>query len=93
MSSNRWYVGQSQIFWTCKALLNGRTISHETEIREVRGWRLGAIIRRLKNEFGWPIRVEYRGPANIAYYWLDPDCDRLQIRFPRSARELAEVTE
>ncbi len=91
MSSNKWYSGKTQVFWTCKALLDGRTISHKTEIREVRGWRLGAIICRLKREYGWPIRVEYRGPENIAHYWLDRDCDRSKLRFPRSACELAEV--
>jgi len=48
MSSNQWFSGHSQVFWTCKALLEGRTINHRMEIREVRGWRLGAIIHRLR---------------------------------------------
>lgn len=88
MSSNQWYSGKTQVFWTCKALLDGRTISHKTEIREVRGWRLGAIVHRLKHDYGWPIRVEYRGPQNIAHYWLDPDADRASLRLPSSARAL-----
>jgi hypothetical protein len=91
MSSNLWYSGPSQIFWCCKALLDGRTISHRTEIREVRGWRLGAIVHRLRHRYGWPILVEYRGPENIAYYRLDPNCDRPKLRFPPSAKALVDV--
>ncbi len=90
MNSNKWYSGESQVYWSCKALLDGRTISHKTEIREVRGWRLGAIIHRLKREFGWPIEVEYRGPENIAHYSLRKDADRTRLRFPRSAKALGE---
>lgn len=88
MSSNQWYSGNTQVFWTCKALLDGRTISHKTEIREVRGWRLGAIIHRLKTQFCWPILVEYRGPENIAHYWLSKDTDKTALRLPRSAKAL-----
>ena len=87
-NSDRWYSGKTQVFWTCKALLDGRTISHKTEIREVRGWRLGAIVHRLRHDYGWPIHVEYRGPQNIAHYWLDPDADRASLRLPSSARAL-----
>ena len=88
MSSNGWYSGETQVFWTCKALLDGRTISHRTEIREVRGWRLGAIVHRLRWEYGWPIEVEYRGPENVAHYKLRPGTDPATLRFPRSARAL-----
>lgn len=88
MNSHKWYSGQTQIFWTCKALLEGRVISHKTEIREVRGWRLGAIIHRLRREYGWTIHTEYRGPENVAYYSLAHDCDRSALRFPRSAAAL-----
>ncbi|EEX13918.1 hypothetical protein CSE45_2045 [Citreicella sp. SE45] len=92
MSKNdRFYSSPSQVYWCCKALIEGRTISHKTEIREVRGWRLGAIIYRLKADYAWPILVEYRGPENVAYYRLSPDCDRSKLRFPPSARALAEV--
>ncbi|WP_240482127.1 hypothetical protein [Ruegeria marisrubri] len=68
--------------------MDGRTISHKTEIREVRGWRLGAIVHRLKSEYGWPILTEYRGPENVAYYSMKPGFDRAALRFPRSARSL-----
>ena len=89
-SSNEWYSGQSQIFWTCKALLEGRTINHRMEFREARGWRLGAIIHRLKTEFSWPICVEYRGPENVAHYWLCKEADKSKLRFPRSAKALGD---
>lgn len=89
MQSDKWYSGPSQVYWTCKALLDGRTISHETEIREVRGWRLGAIVHRLRRRYGWPIEVEYRGPENVAYYWLPAGTDRASLRFPPSAAALA----
>lgn len=91
MSSNGWYSGESQVAWTCKALLDGRTISHKTEIREVRGWRLGAIVHRLKRKYGWPIEVEYRGPENVAHYSLCPGTDFRSLRFPRSASGLCKV--
>lgn len=83
--ARNWYSNKTQIRWTCEALLAGRTISHRTEIREVKGWRLGAIIHRLRHEFGWPIETEYRGPENVAHYRLAPDCDRKALRFPPSA--------
>ncbi|MCI5040685.1 MAG: hypothetical protein MRY81_13485 [Donghicola eburneus] len=86
----RFYSSPTQVFWCCKALLEGRTISHKTEIREVRGWRLGAIIHRLKASYGWTILTEYRGPDNVAHYRLSPDCDRAKLRFPPSARSLGE---
>ncbi|WGW02326.1 hypothetical protein [Tropicibacter oceani] len=89
-NQNKWFSNPTQVFWTCEALIEGRTISHKTEIREVRGWRLGAIIHRLKHEYAWPILVEYRGPENVAYYRLSPDCDRTKLRFPPSARALSE---
>lgn len=86
MSNNQWYSNHTQVYWTCKALLNGCTISHRTEIREVRGWRLGAIVHRLKSEYGWPILTEYRGPENVAYYSMQPGIDRAALRFPKSAQ-------
>ena len=90
MSSNRWFSNKTQVYWTCKALLDGRSISHKTEIREVKGWRLGAIIHRLKHEYKWPVQVEYRGPENIAYYKLSLTADRAGLRFPASAKALVE---
>lgn len=80
--------GNTRVYWTCKALLAGRTINHQTEIREVRGWRLGAIIHRLRIQYGWPILVEYVGRSNVALYRLDPDADLSRLRFPTSAIEL-----
>ncbi|MEP3332126.1 hypothetical protein [Sedimentitalea sp.] len=86
--SNNCYSNNTQVYWTCKALLDGRTISHQTEIREVRGWRLGAIIHRLKSEYGWPIVSEYRGPENVAYYSMKAGFYRPDLRLPRSAQSL-----
>ncbi len=90
VKSDRWFSSRTQIYWTCKALLEGREISHKTEIREVRGWRLAAISHRLKTEFGWPIEVEYRGNDCIAYYRLRKGTDRDKLRFPPSAKALAD---
>jgi hypothetical protein len=89
MARDRFYSSESQVFWTCKALLDNRTISHRTEIREVRGWRLGAIVHRLRHHYGWPIHAEYRGPQNVAHYFLKAGIDRSKLRFPPSARALA----
>lgn len=87
---SQWYSNKTQVFWTCEALLGGRIISHKTEIREVKGWRLGAIVWNLKRNYGWPILAEYRGPENIAHYRLAPGTDRTRLKFPRSAKALAE---
>lgn len=84
-----WYSGETQVYWTCKALIEGRTISHKTEIREVRGWRLGAIIHLLKSKYHWPILVEYRGSENVAYYRLAPGTDTARLSYPPSAEGLA----
>ena len=90
MNDDKWFSGQTQVFWTCKALLDGREISHQTEIKEIRGWRLGAIIHRLKGEFGWPIVAEYRKPDNVAFYSLKAGADRQALRLPPSAKALGE---
>ena len=84
------FSGSTQVFWTCKALIGGRAISHQTEIREVRGWRLGAIIHRLKQEYAWPITTDYLPGSRIAIYRLNPDTDLTRLRFPPSAAELAK---
>ena len=91
MSHDKFYSSESQVFWTCKALLDNRTINHLTEIREVRGWRLGAIIHCLRHHYGWPIQAEYRGPQNVAHYSLKEGIDRAKLRFPPSARALANM--
>ena len=88
-----WHSSQTQVAWSCAALLSGRKISHRAEIREVRGWRLGAIIHRLRRHYGWPIVTEYRGPENVAFYHLDPACDHTKLRFPRSAKHLKPEVE
>ena len=89
MKTDRWYSNPTQVYWTCKSLLEGRTISTKTEIREVRGWRLGAIIHTLRDKYHWPISTELRGPENVAYYSLAPGADRIRLRFPPSAKRLA----
>lgn len=88
--NDRWFSSPTQVYWCCKALLEGRAISHKTEIREVNGWRLGAIVHNLKSRYRWPIEVEYRGPECVAYYNLRPGTARAALRFPPSAKALAE---
>lgn len=91
MTTDKFFSKPTQVFWTCKALLDGREISHRTEIREVRGWRLGAIIHRLKSEFAWPIHTTYSPADNVAFYSLKGDVDRTTLRFPPSASALDRV--
>lgn len=90
MTKDGWFSGETQVYWTCKALIDGRVISHRTEIREVRGWRLGAIIHRLKSEYGWPIDVEYISPEGVAHYRLRPGTDITRLNYPPSAKTLAD---
>lgn len=91
MPNETFHSGGSQVYWTCHALLTGRAISHRTEIREVHGWRLGAIIHRLRHNYGWPIQTERRGPMRVAYYSLPPGTRREALRFPPSAAALADA--
>jgi len=65
-------------------------ISHKTEIREVNGWRLGAIIHLLRSKHHWPIDVEYRGAECVAYYSLRPGTDPTRLDYPPSANALAD---
>jgi hypothetical protein len=88
MINDQFYSGKTQVFWVCDVLLKQRTITHQTEIKEVRGWRLGAIIHRLIHDYGWPIHVDYRGSRNVAHYSLKAEIDRAALRFPSSARSL-----
>lgn len=90
---DRWYSNPTQRYWTCKALIEGRTISTKTEIREVKGWRLAAIIETLKNDYDWPIQKESRGAENIAYYSLSPNTDISKLKYPPSAKALAAPIE
>jgi hypothetical protein len=85
---DRWFSNPTQVYWCCKALINGRVISHRTEIREVKGWRLGAIIHLLKTKYHWPIDVEYRGAECVAYYRLHPGTDPARLTYPPSAAAL-----
>ena len=89
-NSDRWYSSPTQVFWTCKALMEGRTLTTKTEIREVKGWRLAAITERLRKQFDWPILTDYRGPENIAHYRLAPGTDLSKLRLPPSAKSLAQ---
>lgn len=87
---DRWFSSPTQVYWCCKALISGRVISHKTEIREVKGWRLGAIIHLLKSKYHWPILVEYKGPECVAHYRLAPGTAIVSLEFPPSAASLAE---
>ena len=86
--ANHFHSSPTQIYWCCNALLEGRTLSHKTEIREVNGWRLASIVCELKLKYHWPILADYRGPDNIAHYRLNPSCNPAELTFPRSARAL-----
>lgn len=89
MQHDQFYSSATQVEWTCRALLSGRAIGHHEEIAEVQGWRLAAIVWRLKHKYGWPILTEYTGPENRAQYKLEPGCDRAKLLFPQSARHLS----
>lgn len=89
-SHQGFYSSATQVEWTCRALLSGRTIGHDDEIAEARGWRLSAIVWRLRHRYGWPISTDYVGPENLARYKLQPGCDRTRLRFPPSARHLSQ---
>lgn len=87
---DKWFSSPTQVFWACQALISGRVISHKTEIREVKGWRLGAIIHLLKSKYKWPIEVEYRGAECVAHYRLAPGTAMESLKFPPSAKSLAD---
>lgn len=87
---DRWYSTSTQVFWCCKALLDGREVSHGAEIREVKGWRLAATCERLRKRYGWPILTDYRHPENVAYSRLTPGANLAKLRFPPSGRALAD---
>jgi hypothetical protein len=85
------YSDPSQVSWACAALLSGRTIGHHDEITEAKGWRLAAIVWRLKHRYGWPISTEYVGPENRACYKLEIGLDRTKLRLPPSAKDLGDM--
>ena len=88
--SDRWYSSPTQRAWVSKALIEGREITHKTEIREVKGWRLAAIIHALARQYHWPIETVYRGADNIAHYHMHPGTDPAKLKFPPSAAHLTE---
>ena len=87
---DHWYSSPTQVFWTCKALIEGREITHKTEIREVKGWRLAAITERLRKHSSWPIDTVYRGADNLAHYRLRPGTNPASLNYPPSAKSLAD---
>lgn len=89
MTHHGFYSSDSQVKWACAALLSGRTIGHNDEITEAKGWRLAAIVWRLKRRYAWPITTEYVGPENRACYKLTPGIDRSKLLLPKSAADLA----
>jgi len=82
------YSGATQIAWACKALLEGRTITHATEFMECKGWRLSGIVYVLIHKHGWPIITELRGKGNIGHYFLETGLDIGKLELPRSAKRL-----
>jgi hypothetical protein len=88
MSQNQFYSQETQVSWACKALLDGRTISHKSQASEAGGWRLGAIVHHLRNQYSWPIETAI-GPGRIALYRLADNCDPAALEYPPSAKSLA----
>lgn len=91
MTKPDFYSKPTSVFWVCNALLNGETISQLTQIQHVRGWRLPAVVHRLKMDFDWPIQTEYGETDGLAFYSLPADTDRSKLRFPKSAKALGKV--
>ena len=83
---DRWYSNESQIRWACLELIKGREISHADEIAEARGWRLSAIIYRLRHHYKWPITTRY-DDNRIGHYRLSGDVDCEALKKPRSFHE------
>lgn len=83
---DRWFSSPTQVYWCCKAMTEGRTISHS----EVNGWRLAAFCHRLHRDYGWPIVCELRGPESVAHDRLAPGIDLSRLRFPPSAESLSQ---
>lgn len=88
MTQNRFYSRNTQVSWACKALLDGRTITHKSQANEAGGWRLGAIVHHLRNHYSWPIETD-TGPGRIAFYRLADDCDPAALEYPPSAKAIA----
>lgn len=80
------YSSAPQIAWACKALLEGRVITHATEFKECEGWRLSGIIYVLRHRYGWPIVTERRGKGRIGHYFLPTGTDTRKLELPPSVR-------
>lgn len=85
MPKRDWYSNPTQIRWICDQLRKWVEISHLDEVAAVRGWRLAAVVHRLKREFDWPIVSDRRGPNRIAFYRLAPGTDLSALKMPPSA--------
>ena len=81
-----WYSSETQIAWACRQLLKGQEISHLDEIKSVKGWRLAAIIWRLRHEFDWPIDKR-EGKDGVVFYRLERGVDKSKLRMPSSYRQ------
>lgn len=79
----RWYSDDTQIRWACLQLMQGREISHACEIAEANGWRLSAIIHKLRHQFKWPIETRYDENRH-AHYRLEKNTDGEKLKKPRS---------
>lgn len=88
--AKHWHSSETQIYWTCEALIERRFMSYKIEIREVRCWRLAAIVHCLKDEFGWPITTQYRCPENVGHYMLRDVANVSKLRFSTSAQALSD---
>ncbi len=91
MNTDKFYSKHTSVHMACKLLLDGQTISQITLMRSGHGWRLGAIIHRLKTEYGWPIHTIYSTPDNVAFYSIKADIDRTALRLPPSASALGKL--
>ncbi|GAA6176967.1 hypothetical protein [Sulfitobacter pacificus] len=90
MAQANFYSKPTSVYMACKLLLDGQTISQITLMQSGHGWRLGAIMHRLRWEYGWPICTEYTS-GHIALYSLAPGTDTATLRFPKSAKALGKV--
>ena len=89
MAAANFYSKPTSVYIACKLLLDGQTISQITLMQSGHGWRLGAIMHRLRWECGWPIYTEYTS-GRIALYSLAPGTDPTKLRLPKSAEGLSK---
>lgn len=91
MPQAHFYSKPTSVYMACKLLLEGQAISQITLMRSGHGWRLGAIIHRLKTEYAWPIHTTYSSPDHVAFYSLKADVDLTALCFPPSAKALGKL--